>query len=39
MAVDISDEELRFSIADVERLVLDRLAKSASRTVEAVILN
>jgi len=39
MTVDISDEELRYSITDVEKLVMDRLAKSAARTVEAVIIN
>lgn len=39
MTVDISDELLRFSITDIERIVKEKLAKSASRTVEAAIIN
>lgn len=39
MSIDISDEELKYSIWDIERIAMDRLAKSASRTIDAVILN
>lgn len=39
MTVDISDELLRFSITDIERIVKERLARSAARTIEAAIIN
>lgn len=39
LTVYISKRELNYSVADIEALVMDRIARSAARTIESMIVN